>query len=294
MITVSITDDFDPDKIAESGQCFRWNKTDDNAYRIIAGEACLNITSLGNNQYDLDCTEQAYKEFWKKYFDLGENYQDIRERIDPALDPFLRQAMEHEKGIRILRQDPWEMLITFIISQNKNIPAIRRSVELLSKSCGEKLVDANGQEYFGFPGPEAVAELSEEQLQACRLGYRCKYVHAAAKAVLRGDIKLNELENADEETTIAALTGLFGVGVKVANCVSLFGLHHLDAFPIDVWVKRILAEQYQEGYPFEQYSPYNGIYQQYMFAWYRHKYEKKEPLTGSEKDDRQKNHFMMI
>ena len=271
---VSITDDFNPDKIADSGQCFRWHKTGERAYRIIAGEACLTISSPGENRYELDCTERDFDEFWRDYFDLREDYQSIRRRVDPGQDPFLCQAMEHEKGIRILRQDPWEMLITFIISQNKNIPMIRRSVELLSECCGRKLTDSKGQEYYGFPEPAAVAALTEEDLAACRLGYRCRYVHAAAKAVLNGDINLKRLEKADEKTAISALTGLFGVGVKVANCVSLFGLHHIDAFPVDVWVKRILAEQYPEGYPFERYSPYNGIYQQYMFAWYRHRENK--------------------
>ena len=268
---VSITDDFDLDRIADSGQCFRWSRTDDGSCRIIAGESCLNITALDDGKYELDCTEEAFHHFWYDYFDLDEDYRSIRGRVDPAGDPFLWQAAEHEQGIRILRQDPWEMLITFIISQNRNIPAIRRSVELLSEICGRKLQDAGGRGYYGFPSPAAVASLSEKELADCRLGYRCKYIHAAAEAVLGGAIDLDSLKNADEQTAIPALTGLYGVGVKVANCVSLFGLHHTDAFPIDVWMKRILEEQYPDGYPFEQYSPYNGIYQQYMFAWYRHR-----------------------
>ena len=275
---VSIKDDLNLDRIADSGQCFRWNKTGDGSYRIIAGEYCLNIKCLEEDQYELDCTETVFDGFWRNYFDLEEDYRSIRGRIDPKRDPFLHQAAEFEKGIRILRQDPWEMLITFIISQNKNIPAIRRSVELLAKSCGRKRMDTVGREYFGFPDPAAVAALSEEALSECRLGYRCKYVHAAAEAVLDGRIDLERLKEADEKTTISALSGLFGVGVKVANCVSLFGLHHMDAFPVDVWMKRILSEQYPEGYPFERYSPYNGVYQQYMFAWYRHR---KETLSES-------------
>ena len=272
---VSIKDDFNMDRIADSGQCFRWNKTGDESYRIIAEDCCLNISHLQEDQYHLDCTETAFEGFWRDYFDLQENYQNIRGRVDPERDPFLWQAMEHEKGIRILRQDPWEMLITFIISQNKNIPAIRRSVELLAESCGRRLPDTNGQEYFAFPAPDAVAALSEKELSDCKLGYRCKYIHAAAEAVLDGKIDLEQLRGSDEKTAILNLTGLFGVGVKVANCVSLFGLHHTDAFPVDVWMKRILSEQYPEGYPFDRYSPYNGIYQQYMFAWYRHREENK-------------------
>lgn len=267
---VTIADDFDLDKIADSGQCFRWEKTAPGAYRIIAGVFCLHIAAMGNGSYKLDCTETEYDDFWRGYFDLQEDYQSIRKRIDPKRDSFLWQAAEHEKGIRILQQNAWEMLITFLISQNRNIPAIRRSVELLAECCGRKKTDSRGLGYYGFPSPDAVAGLSEQELMACKLGYRWKYVRAAAEAVMRGEIDLNYLRSADEKTMLSALTGLFGVGIKVANCVSLFGLHHTNAFPIDVWMKRILAEQYPAGYPYERYAPYNGIYQQYMFAYYRH------------------------
>ena len=135
---IQITDDFNPDRIADSGQCFRWEKRDGGSWRIIAGGSCLRVKTLGKDYYELDCTQAEFDGFWKDYFDLREDYQKIRGKIDSGRDPFLWEAAEHEKGIRILRQDPWEMLITFIISQNKNIPAIRRSVELLAESCGEK------------------------------------------------------------------------------------------------------------------------------------------------------------
>ncbi len=268
---ITVTDDFDPDKIAVSGQCFRWEKAGPETCRIIAEDRCVYLTAKGKDRYELSCGEEEFDSFWERYFDFSLNYESIRGRIDPEEDPFLWQASEFEKGLRILRQDPWEMLITFIISQNRNIPGIRRSVELLAKACGDRRTDPRGLEYYAFPKPEAVAGLTEETLVSCRLGYRWKYVLSAAKAVDRGDIDLYGLVSADEDFTIAALTGLFGVGIKVANCVSLFGLHHINAFPVDVWVKRILAEQYPDGYPYEKYAPYNGIYQQYMFDYYRHR-----------------------
>ncbi len=271
-MVIQISDDFSLEKIADSGQCFRWNKIEEAAYRIIAGNRCLYITELGEDRYELDCPEDEFYSFWEDYFDLKENYRDIRKRIDPKDDPFLWEAAEYEKGIRILRQDPWEMLISFIISQNKNIPAIKRSIELLAECCGEKMTDSKGAEYYAFPDPADVMALSEEALMNCKLGYRWKYVRAAAEAVSAGEIDLEGLLRADEQTTIGELTGLYGVGVKVANCISLFGLHHIDAFPVDVWVKRILADQYPGGYPYEKYTPYNGVCQQYMFAYYRHKH----------------------
>ena len=278
-VFIRITDDFDLERIAESGQCFRWTKMKENAagkcpsgstWRILAKDSCLYITELGDGNYELDCTEAEYESFWRDYFDLREDYRSIRSRIDPDKDPFLHEASEREAGIRILRQDPFEMLITFIISQNRNIPGIRRSVELLAEACGEKKTDSRGETFFAFPEAEAIAALTEDVLADCRLGYRCLYVHAAAQAAAEGRIDLEALKTAGEEETIKTLTGLYGVGIKVANCVSLFGLHHVNAFPVDVWIKRVLAEHYPEGYPFERYAPYNGIFQQYLFATRRH------------------------
>lgn len=159
--------------------------------------------------------------------------------------------------------------MSFIVSQNKNIPGIRRSIALLCERCGERRLDRQGRAYFAFPSPAAVAALSEAELAACRLGYRCRYVHEAALAMLRGALDPARLRDAEEEAAMHALMAVPGVGIKVASCVSLFGLHNLNAFPRDVWIKRILAEQFPNGYPFERYAPYNGVFQQYMFAYYR-------------------------
>ena len=275
MIT-AITDDFDLGKIAESGQCFRWEKTDDTTWRIIAGDRCVCASGLGGGRFRFDCDENSFRTFWAGYFDLDENYRSIRERISPAEDPFLRAAAEHGKGIRILRQDPWETLITFIISQNRNIPAIRRSVELLSEMCGSRHRDSEGKEYYGFPPPDQLAALTEEQLTECRLGYRWKYVRAAAEAVKQGTCRLEEMRNKNCEELIRELTSIYGIGNKVASCVALFGFHQLNAFPRDVWINRVLAAEYPDGYPYERYAPYNGIYQQYMFAYYRNQRQGRE------------------
>ena len=277
---VRIEDDLDLKKISESGQCFRWTEISPDEYQIIVRDKCLRMKTLGESCFDLDCSEEEFKNFWFDYLDLKENYANIRRRISRERDEFLYLAAEHENGIRILRQDPWEMLITFIVSQNKNIPAIRRSVEKLAELCGLKLANHSGDTYFAFPTPDALAGLREEQLKECGLGYRCRYVRGAAVAVADGRLDLSGLKNADDEATIQTLTSLAGVGKKVASCVSLFGLHHLNSFPVDVWVKRILQEQYPNGYPFEEYSPYNGIYQQYMFDYYRREYAETRRITA--------------
>ena len=281
MMKIQINDDFDLDRIAESGQCFRWLKDDSGAYRIIHKEFCLRIRPAGENVFALSCSGNEYWNIWHDYFDLGTDYRSIRKRISKEDDPFLADACEYGKGIRILRQDPWEMLISFIISQNKNIPAIKRSVELLCEAAGSRREDAEGR-YNLFPAPEEILALSDEALSACRLGYRCRYVKAAALDVAEGRLNLGLLKSEAEEATIKSLTAVYGVGVKVANCVSLFGLHHVDAFPIDVWIRRILENEYPAGYPKEKYSPYNGIYQQYMFYYYRARYGKNDCAIPAE------------
>ena len=270
-MNLKIEDDFDLYRIADSGQCFRWEDLSGGVFRVLNGAYCLYVESLGNKEYSFSCGDDEFKTVWWDYFDLSENYAGIRTRIDQEEDPFLWRAAQQEQGIRILRQDPWEMLITFIISQNKNIPAIRRSVEMICECCGEEKLDCRGKAYHAFPDPVSLAALGEKELKDCRLGYRWSYVHEAAEAVAAGNLSLEGLRNVNEEATIRDLMALKGVGIKVASCVSLFGLHHVDAFPQDVWVKRVIENEYPQGYPFERYSPYNGIYQQYMFAYYRNK-----------------------
>ena len=160
---IHITDDFDLDRIADSGQCFRWKKDDSDdsgAYRIIHKGHCLKIRPLGNAMFRLSCSEDEYRRVWHDYFDFGENYRSVRERVSREEDPFLADACEYGKGIRILRQDPWEMLVSFIISQNKNIPAIKKSIELLCETAGKRC-ENTGQEreddgQLVFPSPEQI------------------------------------------------------------------------------------------------------------------------------------------
>ena len=268
---IHFTDDFDPGLLADSGQCFRWYALGEKSWRVLHGAHCLILTEAGPQEYDLDCAEAEYDALWRPYLDMDESYAAIRERIDPAADPFLYAAAQAQRGLRILRQDSWEALASFIISQNRNIPAIRRSIELLCQAAGTLCRDSRGEAYFAFPTPEAVAALSDDALTSCKLGYRDKYLHAAAEAVAAGCVDLAALCQTEPEKSLETLLKLKGVGVKVAACVQLFGLHQLDAFPVDVWIRRVLEAEYPGGYPQARYSPYNGVYQQYMFAYYRGK-----------------------
>ena len=193
---LQIDDDFDLRKIMDSGQCFRWEQLDRHTYRIPYLDQRLYVTDLGGGAFELSCGDEQLA-LWRDYFDLAEDYRAIRAIPDPVKDPFLTRAAEAEKGIRILRQDPWEVTVSFIISQNRNIPAIRRSVELLCAAAGQKRIDGRGEAFHAFPTPEEILALSDADLSECRLGYRCRYVRAAARAVSGGELDFAALKLMD-------------------------------------------------------------------------------------------------
>lgn len=259
----------DLDKIAESGQCFRWQRLAENSYRIPHEGNCLSIRMTGPEIFSMNCTEEEFESCWRSYFDLDTDYEEINSRIDPETDPFLYEAMKNQSGIRILRQNLWEMIITCIITQNRNIPAIQRSAELLSACGGERKTDPSGNAFHTFPTAVQIAAMREPDLSRCRLGYRERYVRGAAEAVCSGAFNPDALDSVPDQACREKLTELCGVGDKVAACIMLFGMHRLNAFPRDVWINRVLEEKYPGGFPFRQYEPYNGVYQQYLFAYYR-------------------------
>ena len=267
-INISVPDGLNLDRIAESGQCFRWEKTAE-GWRIPHLSHCLRVRALSGDTFELDCGEAEFESVWKPYFDLSTSYRRIAARVRKRRDPFLYEALKAQRGMRILRQDFWETLVSFLISQNRNIPQIRKSVRLLCALAGEKRADSRGEAYFAFPSPRQVSAMSGEALSACRLGYREKYVRAAAEAACSGSLDADALSRLDDGACADRLLGLSGVGKKVAACVLLFGLHRLDAFPVDVWMRRVLENEYPRGYPGDEYSPYNGFYQQVLFARYR-------------------------
>lgn len=258
MSSVKIDNDFDLRKIAESGQCFRWNPVGGGGYRIQAKDRMLTICPTGQGLYEVS----EWDAFWENYFDLSTGYAEIRAGISED-DPYLRAAAQAGEGIRILRQDPWETLITFIISQRKSIPAIKGCVEKLCRAAGRKLSEG----YYAFPTKDELAALSTEDLRACGLGYRAKYIAAVAGS----STDVDEMRTLDDEQLLKELMLLPGVGVKVASCTMLFGFHRLNLFPEDVWINRVLEEHYPDGFPFERYAPYCGVMQQYLF-YYRRMY----------------------
>ena len=237
---------FDLDQIYASGQCFRWEKNS-NAYWLY----CLsqNIYVMQTNNEIVTVGGVGSFEF-NDYFDLSTDYLEIETEVYRTHDKYLIKCYEHSKGIRILRQDLWEVLITFIISQNNNIPRIKKSVKAL----------CNGSH---FPTPE---ELMEMDLSDKGLGYRDKYIKDACKHFMNPRY-VELLHSKDHEIARDALKDICGVGDKVADCVRLFGLHHLEAFPIDTHIKQVIDREYGGKMPDWVQSKYAGVFQQYIFYY---------------------------
>ena len=264
---------FDIKQIAESGQCFRMNPIGPNRYSLVAFDRYIELEQLEDDLIEITCSENDYNKIWKDYFDLDYDYGYIVDNLIKGPDEFLNKAAEYGRGIRILRQDPFEMLISFIISQNKNIPSIKTCIERISQVYGKRCIDGTtGSIYYTFPSAKVLAEAKKEDLRALKLGYRDEYIIGAAKAVISGELNLEDLKVFIHEEAVKSLKTVKCIGDKVANCISLFGLHHIEAFPVDVWMKRVLSEIYDNKFDPNSYQGYAGIVQQYMFYYIRHVY----------------------
>lgn len=255
-------------QICMSGQCFRMNALEGEktgTVGLVAFGKYLEVFQHGNEIW-FDCTQADYDNIWKSYFDMETDYAAVIERIDAA-DSYLMSAAAFGSGIRILRQDLWEMIISFIISQQNNIKRIRRCISLLCEKYGEKRTAHNGVEYYDFPTPKVLSQASIEDLQACNLGYRSRYIHETSNAILHQRIDLKNLSAFSYQDACRELLKLCGVGAKVADCICLFALHKMEAFPKDTHINKVLAAQYPDGFPFERYRDCGGIVQQYLFFY---------------------------
>ena len=251
-------------KIADSGQTFRMSFDEERSLPDAEVFRCISMDKMcfaGGGRVWCPDEDDA---FWKNYFDLGTSYESFISAID-ADDAYLSGVAEYGRGIRILRQDPWEMLITFIISQRRSIPSIKTCVEALCTRFGARVKGQDGESFYAFPTPAQLAAADLSALSCCSLGYRTEYVYLAARGVDSGDTDLKAMEALSDAELLASLIALRGVGPKVANCVSLFGFYRIGAFPIDVWIDRVLKEHYPNGFPMDRYKGFAGVMQQYVF-----------------------------
>jgi N-glycosylase/DNA lyase len=276
--------DFNLDHIFDCGQCFRWEKQADGSYTgIAAGRQPVNIAfhPYEGQQYSgkliIDNAEETdFDEFWSDYLDLSRDYGSIKSKLSEN-EPIMVKAIEFGQGMRILQQDNWETLISFIISQNNNIGRIKGCIASLCENFGEFAGEYRGRKYFRFPEASKLAALKEEDLAVCRLGYRAKYLIETAKVIEADQYeKLLSLNNADINEAFTYLTGLCGVGPKVANCIMLFSMGKRESFPVDVWVKEAMSKLYglekgnvkaMTGYAEKNFGEHGGIAQQYLFYY---------------------------
>lgn len=249
-----------PYKTFECGQCFRWNADENGGYVGVASGRAARVFTRGGMAV-IECDE-ADIGFWREYLDMDTDYVKARESV--MLGEYLTECAEYGRGIRILRQDKWEALCSFIISQCNNIPRIKSIVEKLCAMFGEAMETPWGVKY-SFPTASRVALLEEPELAPLRSGYRAAYIINAARAVASGNIDLEYAATLDGNEARKYLKSLNGVGDKVANCAVLFGLHRMDAFPVDVWIKRALKENLPAGFDPATLGDYAGLAQQYMF-----------------------------
>lgn len=246
----------------DCGQSFRWTENEDGSFHCVVKNKSVDILQNEKEIIFKNTTQEDFEKIWIPYFDLNEDYEKICKLFEN--DKYLKKACEKYYGIRILKQDPWEAICSFIISQNNNIPRIKGIISRLCENFGEKINEKD----FSFPSYDVLAKMEVEDLQILRAGFRSKYIIDAARKFSSHEIKIEEIEKMPIEEARAELMKIKGVGKKVAECALLYGFGRHEAFPVDVWVQRIMEEFYPNGFP-KFTKGYEGIAQQYLFHWRR-------------------------
>lgn len=246
----------------DCGQAFRWVQTGENEWHGVAFSKPLTVRQVGNKIEFVGASKEDVEKIWVPYFDFERDYAALCERF--KADEHLEKAVSECCGIRVLRQEPWEAICSFIISSNNNIPRIKGIIDRLCRLLGEHL----GGDDYAFPSAERIAEAGLDALAPIKAGFRAKYIIDAAQKVANGEIDFEKIYTASLEDGRDELIKIKGVGEKVAQCSLLYGFGKVDAFPVDVWVKRIMQEMYPDGLP-DCVNGVRGIAQQYLFHWRR-------------------------
>ena len=264
--------DFDLEQTFMCGQCFRWNKTSENSYTGVACGKVLKISLIDDNIVLHGTTPNDYHNIWEKYFDLPRNYAEIKKAL--AVDEVMEKAIGAGSGIRILKQDIWETIISFIISASNNIPRIKKIITALCENFGEPLTDG----FFSFPSPEKLRGITIQDLAPIRAGFRAKYIVDAVNKINSGEVNIFSLDSLDTESAKKELLKINGVGNKVADCILLFALGRMEVFPVDVWINNTMCKLYPDRCTTilsvrtagrEIFGNYCGIAQQYLFYYAR-------------------------
>lgn len=280
--TIKNMNSFELKDIFDCGQCFRWNQQEDGSYTGIFGNNVINVKKQNNEITFEGICEKNIKETIENYFDLNRNYQEIKDQLS-KIDENMKTSIEYGQGIRIINQDLWETIISFIISANNNIPRIKGIIERLSEKYGNE-IEFNGKKYYTFPTPDQLKNVSVEEYRKLGLGFRDIRLYETTKMILEKEVDLEKMkQNPNTQEVREELLKLSGVGPKVADCILLFSdLKRFEVFPIDVWVRRVMNDLYIkqedetkvskkqiEKIAQEKFGDLAGLAQQYLFYWRR-------------------------
>lgn len=273
--------EFNLKDIFECGQCFRWNEEEDGSYIGVFGNNVIQVKQNGQTIYFSGNCDGDIKEIVTNYFDLKTDYGKVQKQL-ASVDKYMKNSIEYGKGIRILNQDLWETIISFIISANNNIPRIKGIIERLAANYGNA-IEYEGKQYYTFPTAEQLKDVTVKQYRNLGLGFRDKRLHETVKMVLNKEVDLTKIDKLPTPQAHEELLKLAGIGPKVADCILLFStLKRFDVFPIDVWVRRVMNDLYIHNedetkvskkeiakLAQEKYGDLQGLAQQYLFYWRR-------------------------
>ncbi len=278
IVTVDGVNDFTLSQILECGQCFHFDKLDEEVYEVVAFGRAVKMEQTDKVLRIYGSSMEDYEGIWKLYLDMDNDYRLIKQSVIKA-DGALKTAVDEKSGIHILNQDFFETLISFIVSQNKSIPQIKQCVKNISHRFGDEVIGYNGEAFYVFPDVQRLHDATEEELRECKVGFRAPYIKNATEAVYSGAVTKEKLDELDIAQARELLMTIKGVGEKVANCVLLFGLGRREAFPVDVWMKRIMEQMYFDGkdtkkqdieaFAVNKFGDLGGYAQQYLFDYAR-------------------------
>ena len=278
IVTVDGVNDFTLSQILECGQCFHFDKLDEEVYEVVAFGRAVKMEQTDKVLRIYGSSMEDYEGIWKLYLDMDNDYGLIKQSVIKA-DGALKTAVDEKSGIHILNQDFFETLISFIVSQNKSIPQIKQCVKNISHRFGDEVIGYNGEAFYVFPDVQRLHDATEEELRECKVGFRAPYIKNATEAVYSGAVTKEKLDELDIAQARELLMTIKGVGEKVANCVLLFGLGRREAFPVDVWMKRIMEQMYFDGkdtkkqdieaFAVNKFGDLGGYAQQYLLDYAR-------------------------
>lgn len=269
--------DFNLTHIFECGQCFRWNKEEDGSYTGVVKNKVINVEQHGSTVMFNNVTMNDFP-LINDYFDLKTDYTEVKNKVNT--DEIMAEAIKFGDGIRILNQDEWETMISFMISANNRIPMIKKVIENLSSCFGDFICNYRGRDYYSFPSAEQLSVVPVDKIQDCKAGFRSPRLKEAAERFLKEKDIIYNLKNTSYSEGLVYLKSYMGIGDKVANCILLFSMKQFDTFPVDVWVRRVMQTLYVDKntkdadiqkFAENKFGKFSGYAQQYLFYYAREK-----------------------